>query len=628
MSASSTRKLPDAATLLSLVLYAALCALILVTLCAALGWLDRPVASFDQLPVPAYMQESTLGFYDKSELRLTLFAMLALSIALAILFLYKAAHRTPALRLHPAHAAFAIVLYFSAVVLPPFEVDLDHWFPLVSAATGIRNGVWPYFSGYDSGYGLLAPSVLVLWLAIFGLTKLSFAALLAASTVIAGGASFWLMRILTGSRAVAFLGTSYLLLEATGPTAVISSFRAPVQITLGSLLLYASLGGGRGGMLAGFLFGMVALWNPPFGAFAVAAYVCAHACRVWQNRAPARRSAARALLAMFTGLLLPLVLIGTGITIAGSNDGLSDALNALTAGGSVVMLGYGNLGQRFDLIILPGFILAVLFTALLYRRLARGLALTRRILFTGATLISAIPWVLYAMGRSDTTHYYAAWWALLPSIVMLAWGGVRLLAIQPLREPGRQPSRLSLTLLCILFIALFPFYRFNERLAAYITAYEPAREAWYRACAAGKSCDGDKKPSLANYLREEAKPLAAGTLAHDRGLGAACRRHLAILSYRDGWIYATANCYTPIGMPTVNQINTNAELDRHVAQLAAQPQVLFDPGLNIYSQWRGDMLGEIRTRLLARGFTETPGCGRFSVLSRGVPDVSLARLCD
>ena len=100
------------------------------------------------------------------------------------------------------------------------------------------------------------------------------------------------MRMLTGSRAVAFLGTSYLLLEATGPTAVISTFRAPVQITLGALLLYSSLSGGWRGVLAGFLFGLVALWNPPFGAFAVVAYICAHAFHIWQSSAPARRAAA------------------------------------------------------------------------------------------------------------------------------------------------------------------------------------------------------------------------------------------------------------------------------------------------------------------------------------------------
>jgi len=274
--------------------------------------------------------------------------------------------------------------------------------------------------------------------------------------------------------------------------------------------------------------------------------------------------------------------------------------------------------------------LAVLYAALLYRRQARGLRLTRRHLFAGASLISATPWILYATGRSDATHYYAAWWALLPCIVLLAWGFIRLLALRPpqARTQWRQPARLSLTLLCVLFIVLFPFYRFNELLASYLTGYESAREAWYAACVAGRSCDTHNKPSLANHLREAAEPLAAGPLAHDRGLGEACKRHMAIVSYRDAWIYATGNCYTPTGMPTVNQINTNEELERYVALLAAQPQVLFDPGLNIYSQWRGDMLGEIKARLLARGFTETPGCGRFSVMSRDAPDVSLARLCD
>lgn len=624
MIARSARQLPDAATVLSLILYAALCALILVTLGAGLGWLDRPVPSFAQLPVPDYMRDSILGFYDKSELRLTLFAMLALSIALALLFLWLASHRKPVWRLHPAHAAFAIVLYFAAIVLPPYEVNLDHWMPMVAAATGIRNGIWPYFSGYDSGYGLLAPTVLALWLASFGLSTLSLSALLSACTLVAGSASFTLMRRLTGSRSVALLGTGYLLVMATGSVAVISTFRAPVQITLGALLLYTSLRGDARSILAGFLFGLVGLWAPPFGAFAVAGYVGAHAYCIWQAPARQRFAAARPLLAMFAGLLVPLAII----RLAASAAGTSDLFGALGSAGSLFMLGYANVAQRFDLIIIPAFLLVVLYAGLLYRRLARGRTLTRRHLFVGATLIGAIPWVLYATGRSDATHYYAAWWALMPCMALFGWGFVRLLALSPARHPAHRPARLSLTVLCVLFIVLFPFYRLNELMASYITGYERAREAWYAACITGKACDMRNKPSLANYLRQAAEPLALGRLRYDRGLVEACRRNFAILSYVDAWIYAIGDCYAPTGMPTVNLINSRDELERHVALLAAQPQVLLDPGSNTFKQWKGDMLGEIKARLLARGFGETPGCGRFSVLSRAAPDSALAKLCD
>lgn len=620
MIAPSTHRLPDAATVLALVLYAALCALILVTLFAGLGWLDRPTPSFAEYPVPAYMQNSTLGFYDKSELRLALFAMVALSAALAPLLLWLAARRKPVLRLHPAYAAFAIVLYFATVRLPPYDVELDHWFPLVSAATGIRNGVWPYFSGYDSGYGLLAPAALALWLTCFGLSTLSLSALVSACTLVAGCASFALLRRLSGSRAVALLGSAYLLLEATNANAVTSTFRAPVQITLGAMLLYASLRENGRSAPAGFLFGLVVLWNPPFGAFAALGYACAHACRVWQAPAQRRFAAARPLLAMLAGLLLPLAVIRIFATSAGG----ATMFGALGSAGGLFIIGYGNLAQQFDLLILPAFFSALIYAGLLYRRLARGLRLTRRHLFIGATLIGAVPWVLYATGRSESAHFFAAWWALLPCIALLCWGFVRLLALRP----AHQPARLSLTVFCVVFIVLFPYYRLNVLLGNYITGYESGREAWYVACASGKTCDARNKPSLARYLREAAEPLAPGRLTHDRGLVAACRQHLAILSYADAWIYATGNCYTPTAMPTVNLINTRVELERHVALLAAQPQVLFDQGSNIYAQWKGNALGEIRARLLERGFAETPGCGRFSVLSRVAPDPALKKLCD
>ena len=77
---------------------------------------------------------------------------------------------------------FAIVLFYAAAPLPPYEVNLSDWSQMVATATGIRHGVWPYFSGYDSGYGLLAPAALALWLAAFGVSELSLTAMISACT--------------------------------------------------------------------------------------------------------------------------------------------------------------------------------------------------------------------------------------------------------------------------------------------------------------------------------------------------------------------------------------------------------------------------------------------------------------
>lgn len=625
MSARIAYRVPDAATLASLVLYAALCALIIVTAVAGLGWLDRPVHSIAELSVPGYMERSTLGFYDKSELRLTLSVMVALSVALTLVFVLLTGLRHKAVRLHPAHAVFAIVLFFAAAPLPPYEVNLSHWSPMVAAATGIRHGVWPYFSGYDSGYGLLAPAALALWLAAFGVSELSLTAMISACTLIAGGASFALMRKLTGSRAVALLGTAYLLLEATDAMAVTSTYRAPVQITLGALLLYESLRGGTRGIVAGALFGLVALWAPPFGAFAAVGYTCAHAWRIGQTRVPRRLAATLPLLAMIAGLAVPIAII---FTVRPAVH-LANVLDALGSTGNLFLLGWGNLPQRLDLIVLPGFLLVVTYAGLVFRRLLRGRPLTRRYLFVGGALIAAIPWVIYATGRSDARHHLAAWWALLPCIALLAWGFVRLLALTPARNPASQPARLSLTVLCVVFVIWFPLYSFNQALGRYLTGYEEERARWYALCAQGKECNARDKPSLANYIRKEATPLSVERMGRDRALVEACRRGHAIVSYVDVWIYATGNCYSATGMPTVILINSLDELARYVAQLTTQPVIIFDSVPDIYAQWKGELLGEIKGQLLTRGFSETQGCGRFSILSNGtLPNPAWASLCD
>ncbi|HEY5292884.1 MAG TPA: hypothetical protein VIJ43_11285, partial [Burkholderiales bacterium] len=229
-------------TVLSLVLYAALFSILLVTVRAALGWLDRPTPPFSQTALPAYMQSSALGFYDKSEVRLALTEMLMFTVASALVFVQSATYfvlrQGRALHLYPASAAFALVLYFSSVYLPPFKINADHWFPFIAAATGIGHGDWPYMGGFDSGYGLLAPAFLALWLSWFGLSPLSLSATIMASNLVSGAASFALIRKLTGSRAVALFSTACMLLYATDTLAVTSTFRAPVQITLGALLLF------------------------------------------------------------------------------------------------------------------------------------------------------------------------------------------------------------------------------------------------------------------------------------------------------------------------------------------------------------------------------------------------------
>jgi hypothetical protein len=624
------------ATFLSLVIYSTLASAVLLTIRAALGWLDQPILPFEQFPLPAYLQGSSLGFYDKSEQRLVLFEFIMFAVMLSVVFVQLVEYcelrwRRPLL-LHPASATFAFILYFASIYLPPYQIDLDHWLPFIAAATGIRNGVWPFFSGLDSGYGLLAPAFLAVWLSGFGLSTLSLSAVIMASNLVTGTASFALMRKLTGSRPVALLGSAYLLLETASPDVVTGTFRAPLQITISALLLYASLSDGKSRWWADFLFGVAVLWNPSFGAFAATAFVLAHSYRMLFRPVPERIAHIKSIATMLAGSGLTLAAIR--LISATADVHLSALFAAHNSVGSLFLLGYANLPQYFPPAVIPGLALAVLFLTLMIRRLCCSRKLTRRLLFVCATLVSAVPYVIYATGRSDTSHFYAAYWALMPPVVLFLYGFIRALALRQglppeTRVAARSPARLSTTVLCVAFIALFPLDRLVIVIGTYTTAYEPSRQRWYADCAAGRVCDIDKKPTLKTYLQKARLPLDHNLLKFDRGLIAGCKRGIAILSYRDAWLYATADCLSPLNVPTVNLIITKGELDALVGQLASRQHVLFDPEFDTnYSRWKGDMLPAIKAQLIMRGFIESPGCGHFSVLSMRNSAPLAEKLCD
>ena len=141
--------------------------------------------------------------------------------------------------LHPATALFAILLFFASLYLPPYEIDIDHWFPFVGTATAIRNGIWPYIGGYDPGYGFLRPAFLAAWVAAFGLSALSLSAMLMLTNLLAGAAAFALIHRLTASRVVALVGAcrrerkSGSLSRPTEPT---RTKNAPISSTTDSIM--------------------------------------------------------------------------------------------------------------------------------------------------------------------------------------------------------------------------------------------------------------------------------------------------------------------------------------------------------------------------------------------------------
>lgn len=623
------RPLLASGTVLSLVVYAALAAIALITLRAALGWLERPTLPFEQLSLPAYTQSSVFGFYDKSEMRLALYEMLIFTVVLGLTFVRSAGlftlHTRKQLILRPETAAFAVVLYFATAYAPPYiNFNIPHWFPFIAGATAIQNGVWPYFSGFDFGYGLLCLAFLAAWLSLFGLSALSLSSVIMASDMITGLGAFVLIRRLTGSRAVALLGASYLLLHAVDTLAVTSTFRAPIQIVLGSLLLYTSLRDRNSRIWSGFLFGLTVLWNPPFGAFYATAFLLAHGYRVFYAARVERDSHIRSICSMLAGIALPLIVIwlytGPG----------ASRLSAFYAGsgGKLFLLGYANLAQGFDAMTLAASILGVLYLAMVLYRSTRSRKMTIRSLFVGASLISAIPYVMYAAGRSDLSHQLAAYWALTPSMMLIFYGLVRLLSLRhgPLavqRMPIPKRMGLTSTVVVVAYLTLFPLNRLTESISGYTTGNEGAKQKWYVACAAGRECNIQNKPTLRNHLRDASGPL----LAIDPGLAAACREGIDILSYNDALVYSAGSCYPWTGLPTVNLLVTRDELDWYVGRMGARQQILFDNGKNIYESWKGGMLGEIKIRLIKQGFSEWRACKDLTVLSRVDPAPLVRKIC-
>ncbi|HEV8096353.1 MAG TPA: hypothetical protein VGP71_11530 [Burkholderiales bacterium] len=546
-------------------------------------------------------------------------------------------------KLDPLSIAFAVLVVVASIYLPPYRIDLDHWYPLIAASTAIGNGLWPYVSGYDSGYGLLCPAFLALWLFCFGLSALSLTAIIMLSNLVAGIASFTLIRRLTGSPLLALVGALYPLqginpyvLAVSRDFAVSSSFRAPVQITLCALLLYLSLRRKRARFVPAFLFGLMVLWDPLFGAFAAAGFVFAHGYLFVHGTGAVRATHARTLASMFGGIALPLAAIAALHGAVWTN--LLETYSEISATGRLAVLGYANLPQQFDPIVTVAFLVAVPYLALVVRRLSLHRRLTRTDLFLGATLIAAVPRVLYALGRSDAVHYLPLYWALIPCAALLIGLVLRVRArrfgarstVPGMPVPAeRAKSAIFLIglIVCAYFWGSFPLDRILG-IDNFALRYEGARRAWQRGCAAGDSCSKDDEPSLHKLLQRASEPLQkTGVLGIDPVLLAACRDGLPVLSYADAWIYATADCYSPLRIPAIAFPTTGTQFERTVRMLAGEPHVLLDPVRSRYADWKGEPLSEIKARLIGHGFTETDGCGRFSVMSKADPAPVLRRLC-
>ena len=500
------------ATIVSLVSYALLLSIALLTVRAALGLLELPVVPIEQAGLAPGMQRASVGYYDKSELRLALLELLALTVVFAIVSVRLAnqwvRQRRKVFALHPLTAAFALVLYFASVRLPPYPIDLDYWHPLIAAATGIQPGEWMSLID-DPRRGWLRPHLLALWLSAFGLSALSLSAVTTVCSVVAGIASFALLRRLTGSRAVALLGASYLLLEATATHADQGALPAPAHAALALLALYRSLRLRGGRTWPAFLFGLTVTWDPLFGAFAAFGFLLAHGGQILQSQNEVRATRVRALLAMGAGIGASLVV---ALVVHGSLTGSSPQTDVTPVMQGIVALRADRPALESALPFLSLLVPLLLFLALTPRKHGRFRQWSARRIFAGASLLCAIPYAFLAAASDDPRHWYSIQWVLLPAAALALYGPVRAILNEhfgrPLHFGAALPLGMSALLLVVCFDLFFPIERLNRVVAGYATAYESERAAWYRQCAAGLGCDAGAKPTLAYYVRDASRPFA------------------------------------------------------------------------------------------------------------------------
>jgi hypothetical protein len=471
------------ATLLSLVSYALLLSTGLLTTRAALGLLELPRALFEQSGLAPAMQRSSLGFYDKSELRLALSELALLTVTFSAILVQaassRALQRRRALVLHPASAAFAFVLYFAAVRLPPYPIHLEQWGALASLATS--DSAWPSMRS-------VSPVLLGTWLSSFGLSPLSLSVAVALCNLVAGAASFVLIRRLTGSPVAAMFGASFVLLEATILHVASVMSPAPAHVALAMLLMYLSLHPRAGFPWVVFMLGLILGWDPLFGASASAGFLFALGCQAGR---PGRQRAFAALLA------------GMGVSVAAIAIARS-GLASLPLPGVALITQQEQLGVH----VFPLFTSGLVLLALAVRRSGRFRAWTARRLFVCASMVCALPSTYLAAVRLDPAASLEVYWILVPIAALALYGLVRVIG-RAARIRMRAPlsTGLSTVALVVLFDIAFPAQRLNQVVARYAVGYETERQNWYRACAAGKACDPRRKPTLALYLREAARPL-------------------------------------------------------------------------------------------------------------------------
>lgn len=625
-------------TQFALLVYAILFGIVVVLLRNTNGFFqDNRVITADTLGLPSYMfaSDRETSVYDKGHIRASilqfvLFAGIAVVVGSSLV--RYARNRLDLLpRLHPASAIFALLLPFAALDLPPYRLDLAHWSVFLGPALDVELGRWPYLH-VQSGYGFLPPAVLRGWLALFPLSQASLVGLVAAANGLAAIIAYVLFALVTRSRWAALLWAT-VLSYAFLPVEIgilypnLGALRWELMLVAAPLCLWLTLS--RTGLIsqvAGVAFGLAVLWDPPSMFLPAFAYGAVHlyrflSTRQWTYLQPIAAAAA--------GALVPLVLI---VLIAGwPADGLAGIAHRASVARTAVLAGFSSFPQTVSLVAILAFLVAVLTAARLFRRLRKPRpTLTRDDLFLVGALISALPALVYYLGRSVDASALPLAWAIAPPAALLAARAHRFLRA---RRYPTWPLAAALAVFLVNFNILTVLGTttvstpsvnvlrlIGDNVSGFFTKYESARYEWWLSCnerlRTGDSCELAAEPGLLPAVRAATGPAILFDQPQDQILLAACRRGIPMVSLIDAWVYAYGGC---AGRDTVKSMHNTwgdtLSVQRFLADATQADSVLVDYrhwGLGYWTRFAEYVAEALRARGFGIEEQLTPDISRFT----------------
>ncbi len=610
--ASRQGERPGPGTALALIIYSALLALTAVTAREAMG-----------LGAPATGAAEADG--HEARLMAGEFALFFVLYSATVLESARAAGSYFGFkRLSPATAIFVFVLYFAVLKLPPYELDLKEWGPLLASASAVGEGRWPYLHHYSVQHGFLNAGALSLWFKAFGPTPLALASFASVLTALSGAVAFLLVKGLTNSRGAALLAALVLVANFTDMEASLrdpAALHSQFQVVSGLYLLRAALleGAAPRGCIQAFLFGALCLWEPAFGIFMALSFL---SITVYRAASRKERQLFYPVAALIAGVVFPVSAIAA--LRPPEVDFLSGAAIGVFIGVQQVFAS-GQDGAH------PGFFpwevfVLFFFAALLmvaYRQISSGRGFSRRHLFLFGTALMLPPWLAFRAGGGPPDPSPAAW-LLAPALALIFHTAYRHAALGASRP--RLYAAAVITAAPLLTVDLAR--PVGDDMNGYLDRYRDERARWQASCADATGQDGgcgtERRPGLKLHMKAALErglglgahgPAGFGYHPPNFFLARACEKGVPVVSDMDGAIAAHNGCPPRHRYPSARRIEDRALLSGYLDEIKNFPAVVLDER-RAGGYAPGGLPRRMKRELLDSGYHVSERHGVISVLTR------------